>query len=128
VKKIIGGPVIINGRELSLSRAVRAGDFVFLTGQIPFKNGVVYTHGSIEEQTKAVIEDIKSTLSEAKCTLNDVVKAMVWLKNKDDFPGFNNIFSKYFPKDPPARSAVVNELLVDVKVEIEVIAYKALND
>ncbi len=128
MKKIIGGPVIINGRELSLSRAVRAGDFVFLTGQIPFKNGVVYTHGSIEEQTKAVIEDIKSTLSEAKCTLNDVVKAMVWLKNKDDFPGFNNIFSKYFPKDPPARSAVVNELLVDVKVEIEVIAYKALND
>tara|TARA_A100001015_G_C14955748_1_gene698694 strand:+ start:1000 stop:1386 length:387 start_codon:yes stop_codon:yes gene_type:complete len=128
VKKIIGGPVIINGRELSLSRAVRAGDFVFLTGQIPFKNGVIYTHGSIEEQTKAVIEDIKSTLSEAKCTLNDVVKAMVWLKNKDDFPGFNNIFSKYFPKDPPARSAVVNELLVDVKVEIEVIAYKALND
>ena len=128
MKKIIGGPVIINGRELSLSRAVRAGDFVFLTGQIPFKNEVVYTHGSIEEQTKAVIEDIKSTLSEAKCTLNDVVKAMVWLKNKDDFPGFNNIFSKYFPKDPPARSAVVNELLVDVKVEIEVIAYKALND
>mgnify|MGYP001192348075 CR=1 FL=1 len=128
MKKIIGGPVIINGRELSLSRAVRAGDFVFLTGQIPFKNGVIYTHGSIEEQTKAVIEDIKSTLSEAKCTLNDVVKAMVWLKNKDDFPGFNNIFSKYFPKDPPARSAVVNELLVDVKVEIEVIAYKALND
>ena len=37
---------------------------------------------------------------------------------------FNNVFSKYFPKDPPARSAVVNELLVDVKVEVEVIAYK----
>ena len=43
MKKIIGGPVIINGRELSLSKAVRAGDFVFLTGQIPFKNGVVYS-------------------------------------------------------------------------------------
>ena len=128
MKKIIGGPIIINGRELSLSKAVRAGDFVFLTGQIPFKDGEVFTEGSIEEQTKAVIEDIKSTLSEANCTLNDVVKAMVWLKNKDDFPGFNNVFSQYFPKDPPARSAVVNELLVNVKVEIEVVAYKPEND
>ena len=128
MKKIIGGPIIINGRELSLSKAVRAGDFVFLTGQIPFKDEEVFTEGSIEEQTKAVIEDIKFTLSEANCTLNDVIKAMVWLKNKDDFPGFNNVFSQYFPKDPPARSAVVNELLVNVKVEIEVVAYKPEND
>ena len=128
MKKIIGGPIIINGQELSLSKAVRAGDFVFLTGQIPFKDGEVFTEGSIEEQTKAVIEDIRSTLSEANCTLNDVIKAMVWLKNKDDFPGFNNVFSQYFPKDPPARSAVVNELLVNVKVEIEVVAYKPEND
>ena len=49
---------------------------------------------------------------------------MVWLSKKEFFPGFNKIFSTYFPEDPPARSAVVNELLVDVKVEIEVIAYK----
>ena len=53
---------------------------------------------------------------------------MIWLKNKDDFPSFNNVFSQYFPKDPPARSAVVNELLVNVKVEIEVVAYKSEND
>ena len=128
MKKIIGGPVIINGRKLSLSKAIRAGDFVFLTGQIPFKNGDVYTSGSIEEQTTAVIEDIKNTLSEANCNLSDVIKAMVWLKNKNDFPGFNEVFSKYFPNNPPTRSAVLNELLVDVKVEIEVIAYKPEND
>ena len=128
MKKIIGGPVIINGRKLSLSKAIRAGDFVFLTGQIPFKNGDVYTSGSIEEQTTAVIEDIKKTLSEANCNLSDVIKAMVWLKNKSDFPGFNEVFSKYFPNNPPTRSAVLNELLVDVKVEIEVIAYKPEND
>ena len=128
MKKIIGGPVIINGRKLSLSKAVRAGDFIFLTGQIPFKNGSVYTSGSIEEQTTTVIEDIKKTLSEAKCNLSDVIKTMVWLKNKNDFPGFNDVFSQYFPNNPPARSAVLNELLVDVKVEIEVIAYKPEND
>ncbi len=128
MKNIIGGPVIINGRKLSLSKAIRAGDFIFLTGQIPFKNGDVYTSGSIEEQTTVVIEDIKKTLSEANCNLSDVIKAMVWLKNKSDFPGFNEVFSKYFPKNPPARSAVLNDLLVDVKVEIEVIAYKPEND
>ncbi len=122
-KIVIGDPVVIGERTLSLSRAIRAGDFVFLTGQIPFKNGEVMTTGTIEEQTKAVLEDIKKTLSAANCEFKDVVKAMVWLSKKEYFPGFNEVFSRYFPEDPPARSAVVNELLVDVKVEIEVIAY-----
>ena len=123
-KIVIGDPVVIGGRTLSLSRAIRAGDFIFLTGQIPFKNGEVMTMGTIEEQTIAVLDEIKETLSIANCNLEDVVKAMVWLTKKEYFLGFNNVFSKYFPKDPPARSAVVNELLVDVKVEVEVIAYK----
>ena len=123
-KKIIGDPLIINGRKLSLSKAVRAGDFVYLTGQVPMKDGKVMTSGTIEEQTIAVIQDIQKTLSLADCTLNDVVKSMVWLSNKHDFPGFNEVYSRYFKSDPPARSAVINELLVDVKVEIEVIAYK----
>ena len=122
-KKVIGDPVVIGGRTLSLSRAIRAGDFVFLTGQIPFKNGEVMTTGTIEEQTEAVLKDIQKTLSEANCEFKDVVKAMVWLSKREFFPGFNEVFSRYFPEDPPARSAVVNELLVDVKVEIEVIAY-----
>ena len=123
-KIVIGDPVVIGGRTLSLSRAIRAGDFVFLTGQIPFKNGEVMTTGTIEEQTEAVLQDIQKTLSEANCEFKDVVKAMVWLSKKEFFPGFNEVFSRYFPEDPPARSAVVNELLVDVKVEIEVIAYR----
>ena len=120
----LGEPIIINGRKLSLSRAVRAGDYIFCTGQVPMKDGKVMTSGTIEEQTTAVIKDIEKTLSLAECTLNDVVKSMVWLSNKNDFPGFNEVYSRYFKSDPPARSAVVNELLVDVKVEIEVIAYK----
>ena len=86
-KKIIGDPVVIGGRKLSLSRAIRAGDFIFLTGQVPFKNGEVMTSGTIEEQTVAVIEEIKSTLSIAECGLEDVVKAMVWLTDKKYFPG-----------------------------------------
>ena len=123
-KQIIGDPLVVNGRRLSLSRAVRAGDFVFLTGQVPMQNGAVMTHGSIEDQTRAVLDDITATLAMAGCDRNDVVKSMVWLTSRGDFPGFNAVYAEYFPEQPPARSAIVNDLLVDVKVEIEVIAYK----
>jgi reactive intermediate/imine deaminase len=123
-KQIIGDPLVINGRRLSLSRVVRAGDFVFLTGQVPMQNGAVMTHGSIEDQTRAVLDDITATLAMAGCDRNDVVKSMVWLTSREDFPGFNAVYAEYFPEQPPARSAIVNDLLVDVKVEIEVIAYK----
>jgi len=123
-KQVIGGPLVIGGRTLSLSRAIRAGDFVFLTGQVPFRDGQVMTTGSIEEQTRAVLDDIKTTLGEGGCALSDVVKAMVWLRDRADFPGFNAVYGEYFPEEPPTRSAVVSDLLVDVRVEVEVIAYK----
>ena len=126
-KQVIGGPVVINGRTLSLSRAVRAGDMVYLTGQVPMRDGAVMTDGSIEDQTRAVLDDIAATLALAGCALKDVVKSMVWLTSRDDFPGFNAIYAEYFPHEPPARSAVVSDLLVDVKIEIEVIAYHPQN-
>jgi reactive intermediate/imine deaminase len=123
-KQVISGPLVISGRTLSLSRAIRTGDFVFLTGQIPFKDGAPMTEGGIEEQTRAVLDDIKATLAEAGCEMADVVKAMVWLRNRADFPGFNAVYGEYFPEAPPTRSAVVSDLLVDVRVEVEVVAYR----
>ena len=125
-KQVIGEPLVIGGRQLSLSRAIRAGDFVFLTGQVPFQDGAPMTTGSIEDQTVAVLEEIKATLREAGCALSDVVKAMVWLRDRADFPGFNAVYGDYFPEAPPTRSAVVSDLLVDVRVEVEVVAYKPL--
>ena len=62
-------------------------------------------------------------LKEAGCDLSHVVKAMVWLRERSDFAGFNEVYGRYFPDDPPARSAVISELLVDVRVEVEVVAY-----
>ena len=123
-KQVIGDPVVIGGRRLSLSRAVRAGDFVFLTGQVPLRDGMPMTDGTIEEQTRAVLHDIEETLAAAGCEPSDVVKAMVWLTDRADFPGFNAVYAEFFPHDPPARSAVVNDLLVDVRVEVEVVAWK----
>lgn len=123
-KTTIGDPLFINGRRLSLSRAVRAGDTVYLTGQVPMADGQVMTWGSIEEQTRAVLNDITATLKQAGCTPDDVVKTMVWLKDRADFPGFNAVYGEYFPDNPPARSALVSDFLVDVRVEVEVIAWK----
>ncbi len=122
--EVIGDPVVIGGRTLSLSRAMRAGDFVFLTGQVPFKDGVPMTTGSIEEQTRVTLDLIGETLEQAGCDYGDVVKSMVWLRDRADFPGFNAVYGEYFPQNPPTRSGVVSDLLVDVRVEIEVVAYK----
>ncbi len=127
-KQVIGGPLEIGGRVLSLSRAIRAGDFVYLTGQIPMKNGAPMTNGTVEIQTRAVLEDITATLALAGCTRDDVVKAMVWLRERSDFPGFNTVYGEYFPVEPPTRSAVVSDLLVDVRVEVEVVAYRPVDN
>ena len=126
-KYVIGEPLVINGRQLSLSRAVRAGDFVFLTGQVPMENGAVMTTGSIEDQTRACLERISETLSEAGCQLSDVVKSMVWIKSRKDFPGFDSVYAEFFPQGPPARSALVSDFLVDILVEIECIAFHPLD-
>jgi 2-iminobutanoate/2-iminopropanoate deaminase len=125
-KEIIGGPLEIGERVLSLSRAIRAGDFVFLTGQIPMQDGIPMITGNVEDQTRAMLEDIKATLALAGCEMDDVVKSMVWLRDRADFPGFNAIYGEYFPVEPPTRSAVVSDLLVDVRVEVEVVAYRPL--
>ncbi len=127
-KEVIGGPLEIGGRILSLSRAIRAGDFVFLTGQIPMQDSVPMTTGSVEEQTRAILDDIKTTLALAGCELEDVVKAMVWLRDRADFPGFNAVYGEYFPVEPPTRSAVVSDLLVDIRVEVEVTAYRPIEE
>jgi enamine deaminase RidA (YjgF/YER057c/UK114 family) len=125
-KQVFGGPLISRGPTLSLSKAVRAGDFIFLTGVVPRVGDEPMTTGSIEDQTRVVCETIKATLAEVGCGLDDVVKAMVWLRERGDFAGFNKVFGEFFPVEPPARSAVLNELLVDVRVEVEVVAYRPL--
>ena len=123
-KQVIGEPLVIDGRVLSLSRAVRAGDFVFVTGQVPMRDGQPMTDGSIEEQTRACLDSLRQILAEADCDLSDVVKSMVWLKNRADFAGFNAVYAEYFPAEPPTRSALVSEFLIDILVEIECVAYK----
>jgi 2-iminobutanoate/2-iminopropanoate deaminase len=106
------------------STAVRQNGFVFLSGQIPLdpESGQLVT-GSIEEQTTRVLDNISLVLDGAGLTMADVIKTTVFVKNMGDFPRMNEVYAKYFPKDPPARSTVeVARLPRDVQVEIEAIA------
>ena len=125
-KQVIGGPLEIDGRVLSLSRAIRAGDFVFVTGQVPLRDGRPMTGASIEEQTRACLDSLREILADAGCELADVVKSTVWLKRREDFAGFNAVYAEYFDEEPPTRTALISDFLVDILVEIECLAYRPL--
>jgi len=108
------------------SQAIRYGNMVFLSGQIPIdpKTGEL-SKGTIEEQTKLVLENLKSVLNAAGLTFAHVLSTTCFLKNMDDFPKFNTVYATYFPSAPPARATVeVARLPRDVLVEIALIAGK----
>lgn len=113
------------GTARPFAKAVRAGDFVFVSGQVPALDGEIIT-GGIVEQTEQVMQNIIEVLALADCTLANVVKVSVWLDDPRDFTSFNGVFKKYFLEQPPARSTVQSSLMVDAKVEMDVTAYKPL--
>lgn len=106
------------------SQAIKVGNFIFISGQIPIDpNTGEIVEGDIKEQTKRVLENIKGILESISCSLNNIVKTTVFLKNLDDFSSMNEIYGIYFPENPPARSTVeVSRLPKGVNVEIEAIA------
>ena len=121
--EIIGGPLVIGGRTLSLSRAVRAGDTVYLTGQIPMKDGAPMTTGSIEDQTEQVLKNLKFALESAGSSLDKVLKTTVYITNAAYFARFNDVYRKYFPTDPPARTFVpIASFPLEFDLEIECVA------
>ena len=82
--------------------------------------------GGIVEQAKVTFDNIRQILQEAGCDLEDVVKVNVWLDDPRDFWSFNKVFADYFRDHPPARSTVQSLIMVDAKIEADVIAYKPL--
>ncbi|MCC5973579.1 MAG: RidA family protein [Rubellimicrobium sp.] len=111
--------------HVPLSPAVRAGDFVFVSGQVPVVDGNIVP-GGVGAETRAVLENVKKCLEMAGCTLSDVVKTTVWLRDRDDFAAFNAAYAEFFPTNPPARSTAESRLMIDIAVEIEAVAYKPL--
>ena len=108
------------------SQAIEANGFVFASGQIPINpsTGELNT-GPIEEQTRLVLSNLKAVLEAAGTSLDNVVKATVFLQDMNDFSRMNAVYGEFFKPPYPARAAVqVARLPKDVKVEIEAIAVK----
>ncbi|MFC1988911.1 RidA family protein [Chloroflexota bacterium] len=106
------------------SQAIRAGGFLFLSGQLPLdpESGII-AGDDIEAQTKQAIENIKSILSAVGLSLSDIVKITVFLKDISHFSLMNNIYKEYFYEDAPARSCFeVSNLPMNALIEIESIA------
>lgn len=107
------------------SPAIRAGDFLFISGQIPLDphSGSVLS-GPIEAQTKRCLEQIKAILASAGASLRDLVKVTIYLVDMRDLEAVNRAYAAYFDLEPPARVLVgVAALPKGARIEVEAIAY-----
>ena len=121
----LGAPPVASDRQARpFSPAVRAGDFIYVSGQVPANAEGEIVVGGIEAQTRQVMENLKKVLAQADATLDDVCKSTVWLQDARDFGAFNRIYMSYFGENKPARSTTEARLMVDAKVEVDVVAYK----
>lgn len=123
IERFGAAPTGPGGRSLPFTKAVRAGDFVFVSGQVPMGADGEIVAGNIVTQTRQTIENVKSILQSLGLGLEHVVKATVWLADTRDFWPFNKVYLEYFGAALPARSCVRADMMVDCKVEIEVVAY-----
>jgi 2-iminobutanoate/2-iminopropanoate deaminase len=106
------------------SQAIRAGGFVFASGQIPLdpKTGE-FVPGGVAEQTEQVMRNLSAVLEAAGTGLENVVKTTVFLADMNEFAAMNEVYSRYFNENPPARATVqAARLPRDARVEIELIA------
>lgn len=108
------------------SQGIVAGDFVYVSGQIPIDPATgEFAGNDIASQTKQSLTNVKAILEEAGCTMDQIVKTTVLLDDIKDFVGMNEVYNTFFTEPYPARAAFAVETLPkNALVEIEVIAYK----
>lgn len=127
-----------------ISLAVRAGDFVIVSGISDHyfgRDNVIYDeqgemiddgsgaqHRSIEEQTRGTLEELGRILACAGCNLEDVIDMIVWLKEPQDFWGFNDVYKQFFTTTQPTRAVLRNDFMFVTRIEIKATAYKPLRD
>lgn len=121
VRKVVTVP---HSPKLPFSPAIRAGDYIFVSGQVGFLDAEGNEVKGIGAQTKLCLENVKRVLAAAGASLDDVVKVTVFLRNEEDFATMNKIYQSYFLADKPARSTVIAGLVLpNMLIEMECIAY-----
>ena len=123
-KQVIKVPTALPG--VPFSPGMKAGDYIFVSGQVGHVDGKGNELKGIEAQTRQVLENMQNVLKAAGASLSDVVKTTVFLVNADDFAKMNEVYKSYFDEDYPARSTVIVAALArpPIIVEIECIAYR----
>ncbi len=109
------------------SKAVRAGDFLFLAGVLAMDAQGNLVEGDVQVQTRVVLERIAATLAECGATMAHVVRTTIWLADLSDFAAFNAEYAKHFAGALPARSCVQAVLYKGARVEIESQAFSPMN-
>jgi reactive intermediate/imine deaminase len=112
-------------RSLPFSETVRAGDFLFLSGQVGTLPGTLQlAPGGIDAEAKQALENVRAALERNGSSLEHVVKCTVFLADMRDWPAFNDVYRQYFKVNFPARSALgASGLALGARVEIECIAF-----
>jgi reactive intermediate/imine deaminase len=124
IKRYGTGQTGAGKQPLPFARAVEADGWLYVSGQVPMENGEIVGGGIVSETRKAM-ENVVAVLKEAGYGLEHVVRVGVWLDDPRDFWSFNGVFAEYFGEHPPARACVQSSMMVDCKVEIDCVAYKA---
>ena len=106
------------------SQAIVAGDFVYVAGQGPMdvRAGKMVLD-SVQAETRQVLNNIQAILEAAGASMADVIKCNVYLADRRDFAAMNEVYAEFFPSEPPARTTVESHPPVDIRVEIDCVAY-----
>jgi len=117
-------PIGKRNPNLPFHPGVRAGDFIYVSGQVAKDENGNMCHGNIEEETRWTIETIQRILALDGADLSDVVKVTVFLEDARNFGRYNKVFAEYFPEGNLSRTTVEARAVIDCKIEMDAIAYK----
>lgn len=120
-------PIGRKNPNLPFHPAVRAGDYIFVSGQVAKDENGNMCVGNIEEQTRWTVECLQRILALEGAELSDIVKVTVFLEDARDFGRYNRVFAEYFPDGNIARTTVEARAVIDTKIEMDAIAYKPLS-
>jgi 2-iminobutanoate/2-iminopropanoate deaminase len=116
-------PIGKKNPNLPFHPAVRAGDFIFVSGQVAKDEQGNMCAGTIEEQTRWTIEALRRILALEGAGLQHVVRVTTYLDDARDFGRYNKVFAEYFPEGMLARTTVEARAVIDTKIEMDAIAY-----